>query len=67
MLEKVYGESMQQFEKGLAEVISSIVAKENASVVIPKAQLLFSSPSLDITSQVLDALNKKLPTIAVKF
>ena len=67
LLEKVYGESMQQFEKGLAEVISSIVAKENASVVIPKAQLLFSSPNLDITSQVLDALNKKLPTIAVKF
>ncbi len=66
-LDKAYTESLQQFEKVLAEIVKDEATKSHARVVLPKMQALYSEPSLDVTTPVLDSLNKKLPNIVVKF
>jgi Skp family chaperone for outer membrane proteins len=66
-LDKAYTEAMQQFEKALGDIVKEEATKGHAKVVLPKMQALYSDPSLDITNPVLDSLNKKLPTITVKF
>lgn len=67
-LDKAYTEAMQQFEKVLADVVKEEATKANAKVVFPKMQALYSGDaSLDITNPVLDSLNRKLPSITVKF
>jgi Skp family chaperone for outer membrane proteins len=66
-LDKAYTEAMQQFEKILADIVKEEAVKASAKVVLPKMQALYSDASLDITTPVLDSLNKKLPSITVKF
>ena len=65
-LDKAYMEAMQQFEKTLTEVVQEEAKKINAKIVLPKMQAVFADSSLDITTPVLDSLNKKLPSITVK-
>lgn len=66
-LEKAYTEAMQQFEKVLSDIVKDEAVKANAKVVLPKMQALYSDASLDVTTPVLDSLNRKLPSITVKF
>lgn len=66
-LDKAYAEAMQSFEKVLAEIVKEEAIKINAKAVLPKAQTLYSDASMDITTSVLDSLNKKLSNITVKF
>ena len=66
-LEKVNNEALQQFDKVFGEVIKDEAAKTNAKSIMHKGQFLYVDPSLDITPVILEAVNKKLPTIAVKF
>jgi outer membrane protein len=66
-LDKAYMEAMQEFEKTLTDIVKQEASKLGSKVALPKAQTLYSDSSLDITNNVLDILNKKLPIISVKF
>ncbi|MCE2993675.1 MAG: OmpH family outer membrane protein [Alphaproteobacteria bacterium] len=66
-LDKAYMEAMQQFESVLSGIVQEQASKNGSKVVLPKMQTLYSDNALDITSAVLEAVNKKLPNIAVKF
>lgn len=66
-LDKAYMEAMQEFEKTLTDIVKQEASKLGSKIALPKAQTLYSDPSLDITNNVLEVLNKKLPNISVKF
>ncbi len=67
LLDKAYMEAMQEFEKTLTEIVKQEASKSGSKVALPKAQTLYSDSSLDVTNNVLEVLNKKLPNIPVKF
>lgn len=66
-LDKGYMDSMQQVETTLTDIVKEVATKKGVKVVLPKNQIIYSDDSLDVTNQVLEDLNKKLPNITVKF
>lgn len=65
-LDKAYMEAMQQFEKTLGDIVKEEANKVGTKIVLAKMQALYADPALDITTPVLESLNKKLPSITVK-
>jgi Skp family chaperone for outer membrane proteins len=51
----------------LFDIISNIAKEQNIQLVLPKSQTLYNTNSIDITNQVLQALNNKLKTVDVRF
>lgn len=66
-LDKGYMDAMQQVETSLTDIVKDVAVKKGAKVVLPKNQIIYNDDSMDVTNQVLDDLNKKLPNISVKF
>jgi Skp family chaperone for outer membrane proteins len=50
----------------LQEIVQNVAHEHGANIVLVKQQVLWADANLDITSEVLNRLNKKLPQIAVK-
>ena len=46
-------------------IINQVMGTRRATVVIDKGSALASSPALDITNDVLAALNQQLPSVSV--
>jgi outer membrane protein len=67
VLDKGHTEAAQKFEDALSAVVQEEAKKIGATLVLSKIQVLYSDQSLDITDSVIAALNKKLPSVAVKF
>lgn len=66
VLDKAYNEALQQLDKVFTEVVQEQAKKAGVKVVLHKMQTIYSEESLDITSKVLEALNKKLTSLSVK-
>lgn len=67
ILEKAYTEAMQQVDKTFNEIVKEEATKQGVKIVFYKVQLIYSDLSLDITSKIIEGLNKKLPNVTVKF
>lgn len=66
-LDKGYMEAMQKFDGAFVDIVKEVAAKKGSKVVMQKMQTIYSDASLEITNEVLDAINKKMPTVEVKF
>ena len=55
----------QQIGSRIAPIINSVMAARGASLVVAKNSTLGSSPSIDVTADVLAQLNRQLTTISV--
>jgi Skp family chaperone for outer membrane proteins len=55
----------QQIGARLMPIINQVMGTRRATVVIDKGSALASSPALDITNDVLAALNQQLPSVSV--
>jgi outer membrane protein len=55
----------QQIGARLGPIINSVMAARGAAVVVDKGSTLASSPSLDVTNDVLTQLNQQLPSVSV--
>ena len=55
----------QQIGEKLVQVVEQIRAQRRAAVVLSKNGSLANDPSLDVTSEVLSALNQQLPSVSV--
>jgi len=60
-------EAIQQFSNTLTGVVKEEAGKIGCKVVLRKEQTLYADSALEITTQVLENLNKTLPTLTVKF
>lgn len=63
----------QGFENGLgeiskivSEIVENIAKDKQYTLVIPSTGLLYAKDNLDITTEVLEKLNVKMPTITLK-
>ena len=66
-LDKASHAARLQVEESFAEIVKEEAKKRGISVVVPKMYTIYSDQDLDITSDILKLLNKKLKTVAVKF
>ncbi len=67
VLEKAYVDAMQQVEATIVEIVKEEAKKFGLKLVVHKGQTVYADDALDITQKVLEAVNKKLPSVTVKF
>ncbi len=66
-LKKASLEAMSKVNEKIKEIMSEIAKEKKIDVVIPANQAIHYDEKLDISSEVLEKLNKKLTKIEVKF
>ena len=64
-LAKAERESMGKIESAVEKIVKEIQTAEKIDVVIKKTAIILSEGSLDITSKVVEKLNKEISTIDV--
>lgn len=67
MLDGAFEQSLNDIQKVVTEIISDISKEKGFVIAVPTSQILFADTKLDISSEVLERLNKKLPKLEVKF
>ena len=64
-LDKSRNTAMGVVNKTYTEIVSKVANENNLAVIVRKAQTAYSVKALDITSEILARLDKKLPTVKV--
>lgn len=67
LLDSGFENALNDIQKSVSDVISELAKEKGFNVAIPSSQILYSDPKMDISKEVLDRLNKKLPKVTVKF
>ncbi|MFM8186731.1 MAG: OmpH family outer membrane protein, partial [Alphaproteobacteria bacterium] len=60
-------DAMSKVNDKVKVIVSEISKEKNLDVIMPTSQTLFFKDELDITAEVLSALNKKITKVDVKF
>lgn len=66
-LDGAFENALNDIQKVVNEIITSLAKEKGFNVAIPSSQLLYAEPEMDITAEVLTQLNAKLPKITVNF
>lgn len=66
-LDNAFSKAMEKIKISLFDIISKIAKEQNIQLILPKSQTLYNTVSLDITKQVLQALDNNLTTVDVSF
>jgi outer membrane protein len=64
-LEKVRTEALVTIQNAVVGIIDDMSKREGFDMALPKSQVLYHKAELDITPQVVAALDKKLPKVNV--
>lgn len=65
-LDQAFTDSMNTVRASLLDVVNDVAHEHGANLVLVKQQALWTDKPLDVTDEVLDRLNKKLPQVTVK-
>lgn len=66
-LDKGFEKALNEIQSTVNSIITELAKEKGFNVAIPSGQLLYHEPGMEITSEVLDRLNKKLPKVSVSF
>jgi Skp family chaperone for outer membrane proteins len=61
----MYGEGMTQIRQALIEVVAEVARERGATLVLSKSQVVMASSAFDITEEVMQKLNAKLPEVSL--
>lgn len=64
-LDAAFNEAMDQLQSTLVPIVTDLTRTQRFNIVVEKSQVMFAATDLDITKDVIEALNKKLRTIKV--
>lgn len=67
LLDSAFERSLNDIQKVVTEIISDISKEKGFVIAVPTSQILYADTKLDISTEVLERLNKKLPKLDVKF
>ena len=65
-LDKSYSEAMNTLTKVIFEVCQDIADERKIDLIITRQNIIVGSKSLDITAEVMQRMNKKLPNLTLK-
>ena len=63
-LEKSNRQAVNQVQQVMIDLIGEIAQQRGANVVLSKTQVILYDPRMEITQQVVEALNRKLPSVS---
>ena len=58
-------QAMRPVFEALQEVLNEVVQERGIDILVDRSQLVYATEDVDITPQVIEALNARLPTVAV--
>lgn len=64
-LERVNMEAMEQVKQTLESIIAEIARQRDLTVILRKEQVVFVTPAIEITDEVLRLLDQRLPSVAI--
>jgi outer membrane protein len=64
-LQQAYNDAMTKVENTALQIIADIAAERKANLVVTKAAVLFEAQGLDVTQEVIQRLNVKLPLVTL--
>jgi Skp family chaperone for outer membrane proteins len=64
-LERVNAEAMQQVQDVLGRIVGDVASEEQLTLILRKDQVVFMKPDLEITDQVLQRLDRQLPSVSL--
>jgi len=67
LLDSAFERSLNDIQKSVTDIIADLAKEKGFTVAMPTSQILYADKSLDISADVLERLNKKLPKLDVKF
>lgn len=67
LLDGAFESSLNDIQKAVNEIIAGLAKEKGFVIAVPTSQILYNDDKLDISKEVLDRLNKKLPKLDVKF
>lgn len=62
-LERTFNKAREEIVTNMMEIVSTLSQAKGIKLVFPKGAVLYAKQNLDLTQEVLDTLNKKLPKI----
>ncbi|MCW8834828.1 MAG: OmpH family outer membrane protein [Rhodospirillales bacterium] len=64
-LDRARNDALVKLRDALKEVITSLVVKNNITLILRKDQTVFTAKPMDITALVIEEVDKKLPSVKV--
>lgn len=64
-LDRSFNAAMGKVQEAVVPIVSDLTTKMGFNVVVDKSQVLFAKKALDITQQVVEELDKRLPQVEV--
>lgn len=64
-LERVNAEAMQQVQNVLSRIVGDVANEQQLTLILRKDQVVFLKPDLEITDQVLQRLDRQLPSVSI--
>ena len=65
MLDRSYSQAMNQISVTVRKIVASMSEGLGFNYVVERSQIMFAKRDFNITKQVLEQLNAKLPTVEV--
>lgn len=66
-VESAERKASEQINRAMEKVVMDIAAEQGADIVLPKGVVIIADKSMEFTPQVIERLNKALPSIKVEF
>ena len=66
-VDKALATALENIQQTVVQITKEVATEKKMNAVVSSAQVLYAEPGLDITDEVLNRLNSKLPNVAVKF
>ena len=64
-LERVNNEAMEQVKETLEKIVAELASERQLTLILRKDQLVFTAPTIEITDEVLQRIDVRLPTVQI--
>ncbi|HLN25852.1 MAG TPA: OmpH family outer membrane protein [Patescibacteria group bacterium] len=64
-IDRSIGQAMGQINEAMIESIRTVAGAHGANVVLPRTQVMMFDEKMNITKEIIDSLNKKIPHVEV--
>lgn len=67
ILKKAHDNSMKRVNEMVSEIVNEVAQQKGLTIVLPASQVVYAVEAIDITSQVIVKLDKKITKLKVQF
>ena len=65
-LELALRQAMNQLQRALVPILQEIMDKRKITLIVDKSQVVLQAPGLEITTEVIEELDRRLPSVKVE-